>query len=224
MRNPIARGYFIETDTEIEFVEDPQGRLRIYEWPRDDIEYALGADVAEGVEKDESAAVVLDVITNNTVAAYSSGKIDPDQFAIFLKQLGIFFNYAFVGIERNNTGFSVVSDFVKIYPSRRQYFHTVIDEKTKKETQKFGWITNERTRHLILADMKQEIREGSTDLRDRILIQQGLKFQNIDGKPQAAEGEHDDLVMARAIAGHMRRIFLSKVKLPKEAPHAERLY
>lgn len=224
MRKPLAIGYLEETDTEVNFIEAPHGNLRIYEWPEDGKKYTIGSDVAEGVGADESASCVLDVETNNTVAVFNSGKIDPDQFAIFNKQLGIFYNYAFVGIECNNSGFSVVSDFIKIYPNNKVYFYFRLDEKTKKQTKKFGWKTDNRTRHLILADLKQEIREGSTDLRDKQLIYQCMKFINLDGKPQAAEGEHDDLVFARAIAGRMRSHMLSVVELPKEAPRVKRVY
>ena len=132
--------------------------------------------------------------------------------------LGVYYNNAFIGVERNNVGFSVLSDLVKIYPERLIYFHIRLDEKTKKKTKKFGWISDQRTRHLILSYLKQEIREGSTDLRDKQLIHQGMRFINIDGKPQAAVGEKDDLVIARAIAGEMRRFKLAKGDMPKQAP------
>ncbi len=180
----------------------------------------IGADVAEGVEGDESAAVVLGVESNNTLAVFNSGKIDPDEFAVFLRRLGLWYRKALLGVERNAVGFSVVSDLVKTYPNKYLYFNMRLDEKKKIKTKKFGWISDERTRHLMLSYLKQEIREGSTELRDKQLIQQCLTFRNIDGKPQAAEGEKDDLVMARAIAGMMRRERLArgmgtKVFIPK---------
>lgn len=212
MHEPIKTGYLQEVDGIIYFMSDPYGSLRIYEEPSTNLEKSvIGADVAEGLEKgDDNAAIVLGIESNNTLAAFNSNKIDPDQFAIFLKYLGMYYSRSFIGVERNSIGFSVVSDLVKIYSNQSLYFNYRLDEKQKIKTKKFGWITDERTRHLILAYLKQEIRENSTDLRDKILIQQCMKFVMNDGKPEAAQGEKDDLVMARAIAGMMRRHKLSQ--------------
>jgi len=224
MSKPIDVGYLVETESSIDFIEDPRGALRIYEHPGEDA--AIGADVAEGLEiGDDHAAVVLGLESNNTLAAYNTNKPDPDQFAIFLRMLGLYYNKAFMGVERNAVGFSVVSDLIKTYPQHLIYFNYRLDEKKKKKTKKFGWITDERTRHLILSNMQQEIREGSTDLRDKPLIHQCMKFVNVDGKPQAAEGERDDLVLARAIAGKMRRHRLATRPGTKVfVPNSERVY
>ena len=221
MHNPLAIGHLQYTEEgSVEFVKDTNGYLRIYEWP--DKPAVIGSDVAEGLEiGDDHASVVLGLELNNTLAVYNTNKPDPDQFAIFNKMLGLYYNNAFIGVERNNVGFSVVSDLVKIYPERLIYFHTRLDEKTKKKTKKFGWITDQRTRHLILSYLKQEIREGSTDLRDKQLIRQCMRFVNVDGKPQASAGEKDDLVIARAIAGEMRRFKLAKGTIPAFAPTME---
>ncbi len=220
MRKPLKVGYLQEGESGIEFVDDPHSNLRIYELPNE--KAVIGSDVAEGLEiGDDHASVVLNIATNNTMAVFNSNKMDPDQFAIFNKMLGTYYKMAFIGPERNNVGFSVVSDLIKIYPPRLVYFYMRLDEKTKKKTKKFGWITDQRTRHLILSYLKQEIREDSTRLYDKQLIRQCMRFINLDGKPQAATGEKDDLVMARAIAGEMRRVRLAKTDLPKTAPKGE---
>ena len=202
----MKKGYLVNNS----FTEDPYGSLWLYSEPQPTHNYAIGSDVAEGVEGDASASVVLDIETNDTVACFISNKIDPDQFAVFNKDLGLYYNTAFLGVERNAVGFSVVSDLVKSYPNNQLYFSIRLDEKKKIKTKKFGWISDQRTRHLMLSYLKQEIRECSTKLYDKRLIQQCLTFRNIDGKPQAAEGEHDDAVIARAIAGMMRREKLSR--------------
>lgn len=223
MRNPVAIGHLVEENNEIFFMEDSRGSLRIYEdEPTEPV--VIGADVAEGLNEDQSAAVVLGVNSNNTIAAFNSSKIDPDQYAVFLSMLGYYYRQAFMGVERNSVGFSVVSDLMKIYPTKRIYFNYRLDEKTKIKTKKFGWITDERTRHLMLGYLKQEIREFSTELRDKILIQQCMKFVNDEGKPQAAEGEKDDLVIARAIAGMMRRYRPQLEGLKDFIPESQKVY
>ncbi len=223
MQKPLKTGH-LEYDRggSIKFVEDSRGNLRIYEKPG--AHCAVGADVAEGIEQDQSAACVLNCETNATMAAFNSGTIDPDQFAVFLKMLGIYYQKPVLGVERNSVGFSVVSDLIKIYPTKYIYFHMRLDEKTKVKTKKFGWWTSEHTRHLMLGYLKQEIREKSTDLRDKLLIGQCMRFVNIDGKPQAAEGEKDDLVFARAIAGMMKRYRPVRLMPTVEVESPPRMY
>lgn len=225
MRNPIGVGYLELGENGIEFVKSVSGNLRIYEYPGSE-KSVIGSDVAEGLEHgDDSASVVLGLESNNTLAAYNSNKMDPDQFAIFNKNLGLYYNKAYIGVERNAVGFSVVSDLIKIYPPNLTYFNVKLDEKRKIKTKKFGWITDERTRHLILSDFKKEVREESTELRDKKLIQQCMKFVNVDGKPQATEGEKDDLVFARAIAGRMRRHRLHTIGVQKIfVPGSKKVY
>ena len=219
MKEPIAVGNLYEERGEVQFLEEARGPLRIYIWPKEHC--VLGADVAEGIEEDESAAVILGCEFNETMAAFSSGKIDPDAFADFLAMLGRFYRHPLMGVERNNVGFSVVSDLLKIYPKQHIYFHYRLDERRKKKTKKFGWITDQRTRHLMLGHLKQEIREDSTILNDKPLIHQCMQFVNEEGKPQASEGEKDDLVVARAIAGMMRRERTVRVKKIQDSSMVE---
>lgn len=203
MQKPLKVGYLSDEGDRSRFIDDPYGNLRIYELPGPHC--AIGADVAEGIEEDESAAVVLNCETNDTMAVFNSNKIDPDQYAVLLKMLGMYYRKPLIGVERNSIGFSVISDLLKIYPKRHVYFHIRYDEKKQVKTKKFGWWTSEHTRHLMLGNLKQEIREESTDLIDKVLICQCMRFVNIDGKPQASQGELDDTVIARAIAGMMKR-------------------
>lgn len=238
MREPEAIGYLVNEEDKIKFVKDSQGNLRIYEWPGQHC--VIGADVAEGIDADESTAIVLGCEVNATMAAYNSAKIDPDEFAEFLNNLGRFYYRSFnvgieennvgltmplIGVERNSVGFSVVSDLLHLYDRRHIYFHYRYDERTKVKTKKFGWITNQHTRHLMLGYLKQEIREDSTELYDKPLIQQCTQFVNVDGKPKATEGEKDDLVIARAIAGMMKRERPVRiVKHYQELSQAPKLY
>jgi len=203
MKTPIATGTLQEERGSIRFIEQRGGHLRIYEWPKEHC--VIGADVAEGINEDESAAVVLNCEFNSTMAAYNDGRIDPDSFAVFLKMLGKWYIEPLIGVERNAVGFSVVSDLIKIYPKKDIYFHHRYDERTKVKTKKFGWVTDQRTKHLMFAYLKQEIRENSTELNDKLLIHQCMQVVNEEGKVHATEGEKDDLVIARCIAGMMRR-------------------
>ena len=57
----------------------------------------------------------------------------------------------------------------------------------------------------MLSNFRRVAAECGESLRSRALLEQMLSFQFDDnGKPQAVQGEHDDLVMAAAIC-HMVR-------------------
>ena len=228
MREPLRTGYLAEEKGIVLFVDDLHGNLRIYEEKVKE-RAVIGADCSEGLNEDEHSAIVLGADSNATLAAYNSNKIDPDQFAVFLSMLGKYYGLPLagcplMGVERNSVGFSVVSDLLKIYPIKDIYFQYRLDEKTKIKTKKFGWVTDEKTRYLMLGYLQKEIREGSTELRDKQLILQCMKFINKDGKPQAAAGEKDDLVMARAISGMMRRYQPALPIKHQEVIHATKSY
>jgi hypothetical protein len=83
-----------------------------------------------------------------------------------------------------------------------------IDKETNVITQRFGFDNTSKTRPDALGQLKQEIREGSTELYDPVLIRECLTFvKNKDtGKEAAQEGCNDDLCMSRAIASFVRQL------------------
>ena len=69
----------------------------------------------------------------------------------------------------------------------------------------YGFRTDTRTRPLVLSNYRRVAAETPECIRSRWLLEQMLVFQyDRDGKPQAVEGEHDDLVLCAAIC-HMAR-------------------
>jgi len=76
--------------------------------PQRDRAYVIGADPAEGnPQSDESAAVVLDIITGEQVATLGE-RTDPGSFATHLDALARAYNDAAVLVERNNHGHAVL--------------------------------------------------------------------------------------------------------------------
>lgn len=145
-----------------EFREKADGELRVFQAPDPTGVYAIGADVAEGLEHgDYSAAYVIDP-SNMSVCAVWHGHVDPDLFANVLARLGFWYNAALVGVEVNNHGLTTCVGLQKLrYP--RIYYRTTVDAKTNKPSRKVGWRTQSNTKPYVIDQLASSIR-GHRDL------------------------------------------------------------
>ena len=195
------RGKLIETQDKIKFVEvhNADGWLRVFEIPRPTHQYTLAADSSEGLLKgDESAGIVINKTTGNTVAAWNYLK-SPQDFAQDIRLVGWWYNEADVAPENNNHGYStcehlVDKSHVKLYFARNEKGETTI---------KRGFTTSKQTRRPMLDGLANQIDKSSIELRDECLIEQCKTFiRNNDrgGEPEADGSFHDDLIIAMAIA------------------------
>ena len=65
----------------------------------------------------------------------------------------------------------------------------------------FGWQTDKITRKTIIDHLATEIVEDNVEIPDKDVLQEFKVFVvNEKGKPEAAQGHHDDHVLAAAIA------------------------
>jgi hypothetical protein len=208
------------------FYENAKGFLKIWRFPEDGHRYVIGADVAEGLgHGDYSCAHVLDVRSLELVAEWH-GHTDPDLFGVELYKLGQFYHGALLGVERNNHGLTTLTVLrqghpihtsVKPYPSL--YFEETVDLATNKPTKHFGWHTNLKTRPLMIDDLARMIRERLLGLSSRETLEECLSFVIDDrGKPRAVEGQHDDRVIALAIAVQMAQQVGTNLLFPEFDP------
>ncbi len=175
--------------------------LKIFEEPKPGREYVIGGDVAEGLKNgDYSVAEVVDVVSMKTVARWR-GHVDPDRFGEILGALGVYYNYALIGVEVNNHGLTTVQKlrdtfYTNLYKRDRGY-----DEDFEEPTSNLGWKTDVRTKRLMIDDLIRVIREGLNDEVDEIFVQEAFAFVRDErGRMNAEEGEHDDTIIAKAIA------------------------
>ena len=81
---------------------------------------------------------------------------------------------------------------------------SIWDDISKKLVKKYGFNTNRITRPEILANFKALFRECPQIECDKETLREMLTFiRGDDGKEQAMQGNHDDLVMADAIAHYI---------------------
>lgn len=145
--------------------------LTVYEEPEEGEMYAIGADIAEGVEGgDASDARVLN--SRFTEVAHWHGQVDPDLFGDILVTLGKSYNYATLAPEVNNHGLVTLKRIIALgYPKIFQ----MPDEKTRdhKKAKRLGWYTiggDKRSRMLMLTDFNAYHRDHVLTIRDKDLL------------------------------------------------------
>lgn len=197
------KGFLDERDGKILWVPDAHGWLTVFAHPQSGRKYAVGGDVAEGLEKgDFSCGQVIDRETFEQVAIWH-GHIDPDLLGSELRRLAQWYNQAWLGVEVNNHGLTTNKTIARLGYNRLLHRQNTMEEEDREiePTDRLGWRTDVRTRPVMLDDLARAIREGTIKLNDAETVQECLTFvRNEKGKPEAQEGCHDDRVMALAIA------------------------
>lgn len=184
----------------IRWREERDGYIRIYKQPQTGRRYTLGGDTA-GEGSDWFAGQVIDSVTKEKMATYHC-QHDETLYTRQIFCLGTYFNTAMLAIECN---FST-------YPQRELerlgyenfYVRERMDTYTHKTARSFGFRTDGSTRPVILARLHEfmDKHQGRPELeRDVETLREMLVFSyNEKHRPEAIAGEHDDLVIAQAIA------------------------
>lgn len=221
---PKRRGYFTYTlhengtVSDILFTDDADGCILVYEPPIQGHPYVLGGDTA-GEGSDFFAAQVMDNTTGAQVCVLHQ-ETDEDLYALQVYCLGMWYNTALVGIERNYSTHPVKELERLRYPN----LHVIIDDDryTHKPKQVFGFITSSKTRPAIIAALVKVMRETPERIVDRLTLEEMLTFvRNERGRPEAENGKHDDLIMALAICNELRQYQTHMVTGKRKKARAE---
>lgn len=169
-------------------------------------QYVAGADCAEGIQTgDNSVCGILDRETGEQVARLK-GKWRPEVFAQKSADLCRKYNTALLGVERNNHGHSVLNTLRNTIGYPRLYRQKeVLKVRGGRRTQnKVGWHTNSSTRPMLLDSLNEALEEKRILVNDRDFLNECKTFVDNGGRYEAANGEHDDLIMAWGIANAIR--------------------
>lgn len=203
---PKRRGSFVYrydgiSIRDICFEDDQQGNVQVYEEPQKGHPYVIGCDTA-GEGSDWFVAQVIDNATGKLVAKYRV-RTDEDLFARELYCLGMWYHMALIGVEVNFSTHPCKELQRLRYP--RLFLRKVEDKLTQQVTMSVGFRTDRLTRPVIIAGLVGMMREHPELVNDGETLNEMLTFgRNQKGRPEAAEGAHDDCVMALAIAFYIR--------------------
>ena len=220
------------TISDIRFVEDEHGYIRIHKPPICKVKerkgektelrdvwvdeakgnekmqivssrpYSLGGDTA-GDGSDYFTAKVIDNITCDEVATLEIQNIDDDLYADQVYCLGLMYNEALVGIE-TNFSYEPTKELLRLGYPNMYVRENVTDDAGVVEKVKYGFNTNSATRPVIIADFQKKFRENPKIINDTRTLSQMMTFiRDNKGKPTAAVGEHDDLIMAEVIGQYI---------------------
>jgi hypothetical protein len=198
----------VKREARLEIVADSP--LKIFKEVEKGHKYVIGADVAEGIEVstatgkegDFSVATVMDSVTYEVVARWR-GHIDPDLFAEVCFNLGMYYNVALLGVEANNHGIATIQRL------KNKFYRNLYKREPTPEEQEFehirtsilGWMTNRKTKPLMVTTLSSAIREGDITERDQVCLGELMVYvSNERGVYGGKDNGHDDTVMSLAIA------------------------
>ena len=211
--------------TDIRFIPNLSGNLRIWEKPDDTPvknRYVVILDPRRGASEgaDPACITVIDRLLmmpdfglngRPGVVAEMNYKADPDTQAYDAMRLAKWYGDALLVIESNtmesmnkerNNGidsFEYILDIVaNLYENL--YMRSAPEEDIKGNViYKWGFHTNSSTKPKIINFMKECLRDDLWDEPSEICCEQMSSYMEDHGKTDAEHGKHDDVVMSRAI-------------------------
>jgi hypothetical protein len=168
--------------------------LFIYQNVEPGVRYYMGVDPSSGVQNDYFAICIFDSdgeqvcqFYHNKLPLYVSSKV--------CYELGLYWNYAFMVVEKNNIGASVIEKLRKEYdpPYINMYKQKVFDNGQKRL--KIGFISTSVSKSKIVQDFKESFELGMIQINDKRTLDELLIYrENEDGKMGNKKGNdlHDD--------------------------------
>jgi hypothetical protein len=168
--------------------------------PDKDDAYAIGVDVAAGVNRDYSVIYVVSKKTYNPVALYRSKNIVPTALAKRLQEIAIDYNNALVLIESNNFGNVVLNEL------RHLGYYNIWKEADK------DWLTTVKSKTEMFENLKLLLTDGYIGSMDMITYSELRALQLNDRGlieiPDNMDGHGDN-----AIAIALAYVCIAKVNL-----------
>lgn len=187
-----------------EYEELRDGKLKIYEYPKEKHQYIMAVDAAKD-GTDAFAVQVVD-ITDFNFRQVASAQLQIDYLLMpeFINEWCELYNMAYLIIENNEgAGQSIADQMYQSYEYENLHFDTKTDSnsanRTKSRKKYPGFRTTPKTRKQILQTLKLFIENDKLNVIDKATINEFYQFILINDKFQADDGAKDDMVMSLAI-------------------------
>lgn len=181
-------------------------RLWVWELPEEGEGYYMAADVALGNGGDFSTAQIIRIgrapHPDFQVAEWR-GWIGPTEYGRTLAALGYWYNKCEVACEFDGIGnVTNVELFRKLeYPQVYRWKH--VDKIKNFLTDYFGWLTNHKTRPVIIVKLREATDNDTIVIRSEQLIEEMMDFASeYEGGRYEGQDSNDDLAMAMMIANY----------------------
>lgn len=202
----------IDTET-ISWIDNVQGEIKVFLEPSPKMPFVMGADTAsDGTDNN-----IAQVIDRNGLQ-YATCKVakDEDLFAEQMYCLGWYYNSALIVPEVNHSTHPTKMLLERGYPN--VYVRGRADapvDMAQHIQPRYGFRTDMNNRPSMLGLLRQLVRDNPEYINDIDTINEMLSFVRDDtGKPTAEVGEHDDRVIAYAIALQTAILTPDELKIP----------
>jgi hypothetical protein len=177
------------------------GQLAVWLPPLPGKRYLVAVDPAGGgSDGDYSAVQVIEMETGLQCAEFAA-HVSGTELAQLITTLAADYNHAWLVVERNNHGHSILA-LVNTVNKYDRIYH---------QGSQMGWLTTSISRPAILARFDAALVEKPECFQSRALLAECRSFVRMtDGSTGARPGTHDDRVMAMAIALEARAELLTK--------------
>lgn len=222
----------------LRFTEDHQGQLWVWTFPEKDSDeemvldrYLTVVDIGGRSSKaDWSVIAVFDRFAmidgdKPCVVAQWYGHIDMDILAWKAAQIAAYYNNSLLVIESNTLEThekyrDVDGDQSQFILNQIKYVYTNLYARKQSEEdiregrpRKYGFHTNTLTKPKIISNLIKVVREGLYIERDERCLNEMMVYEKKpNGAYGAVQGEHDDLLMTRAIGLY---ICFNEMELPR---------
>jgi hypothetical protein len=174
---------------------EDNGRLRIWFPPQKGRQYILGVDTAGGGSDGDYACAQVIERTMGMQCAELHGHFPPYELARRVADLGQRYERGLVAVERNNHGFGVLA-----------HLNNLAYGNLFEKDGQLGWLTSAASRPAMIENMAAVMMSEPDLFHSPRLLEECRTFvRRADGNAAAADGAHDDCVMAMAIALAVRR-------------------
>ncbi len=177
------------------------GALQIWLPPETGRQYLVVADTAGGGSEGDFAAMQVIERRTGLQCAELQQRIAPFEQARVAAELAREYNGAMIVVERNNHGSAVLA-----YLNEVQEYTNVYEKEGAQ-----GWLTTAANKPQMIGELGALLVLSPDMFRSKRLLEECRTFVNMpNGSTGAANGAHDDCLMAMAIAQAVRSELLTR--------------
>ena len=180
---------------------DPNGYYFEFVSPSDDLEFAMGVDVAEGKEHGDFCVVKIIERATRSIAGTYAGRTDEIHLAQLLALLGKRFKNYWLGIETNGPGLATFDICATQFSMPYLFMMPRFDVSNASVSYIKGWRTTVSSKSTLISGIREWLIESQGTVDLRCLKEMTTFVKDGTGKKAGAKhGCNDDEVIALGIA------------------------
>jgi hypothetical protein len=170
--------------------------FNIYEYPKEDNNYIIIVDSAEGTGKDYSTTIVINVTHKpyNVVFVYRNNEISPLLFSNVVYDTCVKYNNGFLLIESNSIGSLVANELFNTYDYDNMYLSSKFDLDFASDDVTLGVKITYRNKTIGCTVLKTIIENNNLIVNDSTIIEELKSFVRYKKSYRASRHKNDDTV------------------------------